>query len=135
MVALVIDGRQPRNYCLMRPRRTRALCGIDGFDIFSFRQGTFVTAQATFGKFVHALIDRSTTGLDHVENATLVRGQSHHFAGNFATQFRAGTEFLCVNVCVCNNNNNNGVSASLNGSSESEREPILEGLQSSRAGT
>ena len=82
----------------MRTGRTSALGGVDGFNVFTLGHGTLVTAQTSLGELVHALVGRGSSGLDHVEDATFVRGQSHHFAGNFSTQLGAGSNFLlyCV---------------------------------------
>jgi hypothetical protein len=78
----------------MHTGRSRSLLGIDGFDIFTLGQCALVTAQTTLGKLVNALVGRCAARLDHVQNATLVRGQTHHFASNGTAQSDAGTQFL-----------------------------------------
>jgi hypothetical protein len=67
---------------------------VDVLDIFTLGQGALVAAQPTLGEFVNALVGRRSPGLDHIEDATLVRTQPHHLAGNGAAQGDAFAQFL-----------------------------------------
>jgi hypothetical protein len=78
----------------MHTRRAGSLLGIDGFDIFTLGQCALMAAQTTLGKLVNALVGRRAARLDHVQNATLVRRQTHYFARNGTTEGHAGAQFL-----------------------------------------
>lgn len=71
---------------LMSTGRTGPLGGIDGFDVFSFRQSPFVGTETTLGKFVNALVGRRAAGLDHVQDSSFVGCQADDLSGNTATQ-------------------------------------------------
>ena len=82
---------------LLGPGRPGSLLRVDILDIFTLVDGAFVRAQTTLGKLVNSLIGTAPSRLDHVENAALVGGQSHHFAGNFTRQRHTLAESLRYN--------------------------------------
>jgi hypothetical protein len=78
----------------MHSRRTRPLRRIVRFNVFALRQGPLMGSQTPLGELVDALVRRGPAGLDHVQDAALVGGQAHDFAGQCAAQRHAGAQFL-----------------------------------------
>lgn len=70
---------------LMNTGGTCTLSGIDGLDVFTFGQGSFVWSQTTFRKFVYTFIGRCPTCFDHIQYPTFVWCQSNHLTCQCAT--------------------------------------------------
>ena len=65
---------------------TSTLFGIDLLNIFSLLKRTLVATQTFLGIFVNALVGTASASFNHVQNASLVRGESHHFADDITSQ-------------------------------------------------
>lgn len=67
---------------------------VDVLDVFTLGQGSLVATQALLGELVDALVDTSSSGLDHIQYTALIRCQTSDFAYNGSDHGDALAEFL-----------------------------------------
>lgn len=63
-----------------------ALLGVDLLDVLTLVDGALVGPEAVLGEFVDALVGGGSSGLDHVEDAALVRGEAGDLARDLAAE-------------------------------------------------
>ena len=55
---------------------------VYGLDIFTLYKGTLVASEAALGKLVNTLVSGTSTSLDHIEDAALIRCKASDLPGN-----------------------------------------------------
>ncbi len=57
---------------------------VYGLDIFALNKGTLVASETALGKLVNTLVGGTSTSLDHIEDAALIRGKASNLPSNGA---------------------------------------------------
>ena len=55
---------------------------VYGLDIFTLYKGTLVASETALGKLVNTLVSGTSTSLDHIEDAALIRRKASDLPGN-----------------------------------------------------